>query len=194
LSIIFYKIVLYWNKKNVASTRKKFDIGELKTKLLDYYDKNIEFVYAEMGTPVITCSKPMSQWLTELFYQLMHKMLLDFLSNGGPHIPVTRTISSREINKWTFQKQDVKDSLEGEYKLLAEKILREGAEKILMSLKSQKVWVELCELQSENVKEDVGLLLASDFCVVVHLLKRKLGYDLGRESRNLLNNTNVQNA
>merc|ERR1719445_2691661 len=88
-------------------------------------------------------------------------------------------------SKWNFSKARLESNIVGEGSALTDSILRQASIKMVGSLRSKKDWVQKKELTSEKVKTDFGLIMAAEFCVIIHVLKRKLGRDLqhGRDSK-----------
>jgi len=167
-SFIFYKILSTVENRNTKLTLDEFDFTEVTTAFRQIYTDCAKDMYACVEKPNPTFEKPMLDWLVELFYGIMQKTFNSYIGNGDKN-PWRKNISQ-------ITNKDMKNEIEKDPRLkhLKNKIMLEGAQKLVSSLKSRKEWVEERELISEDITTDFGVMMAANFCVIAHLLKTNI--------------------
>lgn len=111
----------------------------------------------------------------------MNNVLISHLNDNDVNLPIKKLSS----DKWQFSKCQLQQEVKNE-QFMIESILRDGAEKVIDVLQSKKRWVQRNELVSKEVESSFAVVMAAEFCVITHILKKKImkrdiasKYDLG---------------
>jgi len=173
-SVLLYILLSRLKARNTKHTLDKFEFDQLNKDFGDLYDQFAIVKHKDMkethGEKLQgSFDDPVKKFLMLLFYQIMDKSFDEYLNQKKES-----KISFK--SKFSFTATQFKDHIEKNScdKKLVQSHLHEASEKIVASLRSNKVWVEPTELQSSKVKDDFVALMTANFCVIVHQLKRKV--------------------
>lgn len=205
LSIFSMGTYLIFNclrQRNVKHTMDKFNVEEAKQIFKKLYKDTASAEYKKYEkTPEVTIDKTMRSSIIDLFFKIMNEVLTKNLEDTASELPIRKeylnkiyeqnkkkNYMSKESPPW-MSKEKLQEQIKGSsaVEFMVKSILRDGAEKVIEGLQSKKEWIKEDELLSEKMEDDFAGVMAAEFTVIIHILKRKIVKE-AKSSERLLRN------